>query len=294
MCFSYVPVRGSQDLKCSACHASYSEHWPRNHGCPKGGAKFASSYTCSCTGCYNDHKTVFETRPEREQQGRPVDAGWMEQAAREGLPVCHLGGILGFSSLADGIDRAYAGLEGEAVVLASGANAGDVGASRWMQRMQLEDEVNTAAALGGRAAGHQALRQVQARQRPPQRASSSGSGAGLPQRRALSQGPPANVASGSTAQPGRPNIHTLADAQAPSSSRSAAASSNSTSGTGAKPPRVPGASGASRRSASATTAASAQIISPTVPSGGRRVGGARQTQNDAEAMRRARLAKFEG
>lgn len=150
-CFGYVPVRGSQDLICSQCKRSYSEHRPDDHGCPgicepvSAGASqsaprvFKSSYTCSCQVTYNNHTTVFESRQERELSGRQVDAGWMDQAAKEGLPVCHLGGIVGFTSLADG--------------RGAGAGAGD----RLMQRLQLEDEVNTVTFQQGKAAGHLAL-----------------------------------------------------------------------------------------------------------------------------------------
>jgi len=152
-CFNYVPVRGSQDLKCSRCHKSYTEHNP-NHGCPGvKGTKFASSYTCSCTASYNEHETVFESREERARAGRPLDTGWMQKAEQEGLPVCHLGGITGFTSLADGIDRVYAGLE-EGY---TGGGLPDAGADRILQRLRVEDEVNTASVVHGRTAGLKAI-----------------------------------------------------------------------------------------------------------------------------------------
>lgn len=174
-CFSYVPVRGSQDLICSQCKRSYSEHRPDDHRCPSicepvsAGATpsaprfFKSSYTCSCQETYNNHTTVFESRQERELSGRQVDAGWMDQAAKEGLPVCHLGGIVGFTSLADGMDRAYAGLEegfagpGAGSSAGTGRGAGAGAGDRLMQRLQLEDEVNTVTFQQGKAAGHLAL-----------------------------------------------------------------------------------------------------------------------------------------
>lgn len=124
---------------------------------------FRSSYTCSCQEGYNNHTTAFESRQERELVGRQVDAGWMEQAAKQGLPVCHLGGIVGFTSLADGMDRAYAGLEENfAGPSAAGSSAGPGGSTgsggdRLMQRLQLEDEVNTVTFQQGKAAGHRAL-----------------------------------------------------------------------------------------------------------------------------------------
>merc|ERR1719189_735214 len=72
---------------------------------------------------------------------------------------------------ADGVDRAYAGLERESDGAAAAANGAvfDMGANRFMDRMQLEDEVNTVAALHGKAAGMQALAAAQAKRRGPQR-----------------------------------------------------------------------------------------------------------------------------
>jgi len=302
-CFSYIPIRGAQDLKCSACHTSYTEHRPSDHGCPRGGTTFTSAMTCSCTQTYQQHRTVFESREERERDGRPVDAGWMEQAAREGLPVCHLGGILGFTSLADGVDRAMAGLEGPAFAEAAvaGGAVGDAGANRWMQRMELEDEVNTASALHGRVAGQRTLADVQARQRQqralpgPGVGSARGSGTSGSSR-SVSAGPSggARPGSGQQQQP-RANIHTLNDR--PSLGSGAA-----------EPPRRPPKAGSAskaagtagqRRSASAApaavgttlVAAGAGAVAGTGV-GGRRVGGVRKS--DPEAMRQARLAKFEG
>jgi len=52
---------------------------------------------------YEVHQTVFETREEREAEGRPVDPKWMQDQNM----VAGLGGLTqGFSDLADGEDRA--------------------------------------------------------------------------------------------------------------------------------------------------------------------------------------------
>eukprot|EP00930_Biecheleria_cincta_P089443 TRINITY_DN7874_c0_g1_i2.p1 TRINITY_DN7874_c0_g1~~TRINITY_DN7874_c0_g1_i2.p1 ORF type:complete len:376 (-),score=57.25 TRINITY_DN7874_c0_g1_i2:140-1267(-) len=209
-CFNYVPVRGSQDLICSVCRRSYSEHRPGDHGCPGMGELpspgatqealrfFKSSYTCSCHESYNNHTTVFESRQERELAGRQVDAGWMEEASKQGLPVCHLGGIVGFTSLADGMERAYAGLEeGFADPGAAGSSAGPgrgsgSGGDRLMQRLQLEDEVNTVTFQQGKAAGHLALaagRAAMRRGNTSVRSSSSSGGALHSGRRSASSEP---------------------------------------------------------------------------------------------------------
>merc|ERR1712232_656420 len=90
-----------------------TDHNCNSRKCPgtSGDKKFTASTICSCTEDYSTHATVFESAAEREQAGRQTDSAWMRQAAAKGLPVCHLGGIMGYASLADGVDRAQAGLE---------------------------------------------------------------------------------------------------------------------------------------------------------------------------------------
>ena len=52
---------------------------------------------------YDVHMTVFESRAEREAEGRPVDPAWMA----ENNMVAGMGGLgTDFSALADGQDRA--------------------------------------------------------------------------------------------------------------------------------------------------------------------------------------------
>jgi len=52
---------------------------------------------------YEVHQTVFETREEREAEGRPVDPKWMQDQNM----VAGMGGLTqGYSDLADGEDRA--------------------------------------------------------------------------------------------------------------------------------------------------------------------------------------------
>jgi len=57
---------------------------------------FKSSYTCGCGEKYSDHHMVVETKEEREARGHPV-----------GLdnPYKAMGGLTGFSSLAEGYMR---------------------------------------------------------------------------------------------------------------------------------------------------------------------------------------------
>jgi len=54
---------------------------------------------------------IVQTNAEREAAGKLTNTPWMGAAIAEGLPTAHMGGIGGFTSLADGIDRALAGVE---------------------------------------------------------------------------------------------------------------------------------------------------------------------------------------
>lgn len=111
--FHYVPVKGSGDLRCSGCRQSYLDHDPRTRKCKKAGKSsvFMSSWSCACRRTYDEHSTIVQTNAEREASGKLTNAPWMEAATRSGLPTAHMGGIGGFTSLADGVDRAMAGLE---------------------------------------------------------------------------------------------------------------------------------------------------------------------------------------
>ena len=101
--FHYIPIKGSQDLKCN-CKHSYDVHNVtksrkcKNSGCPCAG--FTCSLSCSCRDVFGLHDTVFETKEERQAAGRPVD-----NLAGGGLGYEAMGGITSFSSLVDGIDR---------------------------------------------------------------------------------------------------------------------------------------------------------------------------------------------
>ena len=64
--FDYVPIFGSQDLKCR-CKHSYTDHGPNTKKCRKCDCMptFTTSYACACGMTLHDHQTVFETRQER-------------------------------------------------------------------------------------------------------------------------------------------------------------------------------------------------------------------------------------
>ena len=62
---------------------------------------FTSKHHCSCGMTYDEHETVFETRQEREAQGRKVDAKHMQ----DNNMVGGMGGLGNdYQALADGQD----------------------------------------------------------------------------------------------------------------------------------------------------------------------------------------------
>jgi hypothetical protein len=76
--FNYIPVYGSNDVKC-LCKHSYSLHNPVSKKCGKCNTctYFGSKFTCNCTEPFDDHVTVIETREERVKAGKTVDPLWM-------------------------------------------------------------------------------------------------------------------------------------------------------------------------------------------------------------------------
>lgn len=83
--FNSIPVFGSQDFKC-LCKHSHLDHDPNgkrkcinNKSCKNGCNGFTSSHHCGCGMTYDEHHTVFQSRAEREAEGRPVDPSWMQE-----------------------------------------------------------------------------------------------------------------------------------------------------------------------------------------------------------------------
>lgn len=72
--FTYVPVHGSQDFRCSGCKHSHTDHDPKKMNCLKCSKcpKFTSRWSCFCGYYFADHKTVGERREERIVQGKFV------------------------------------------------------------------------------------------------------------------------------------------------------------------------------------------------------------------------------
>lgn len=94
--FEYIPVHGSNDIKC-LCKHSYSLHDNTKRNCTKPGCncnEFGSKFTCNCSYTYDDHMTTIETREERASRGKNVDPSWMS-----GNMAAGIGGLNSFSSM---------------------------------------------------------------------------------------------------------------------------------------------------------------------------------------------------
>ncbi|XP_074051588.1 protein FAM221A isoform X2 [Macrotis lagotis] len=96
--FYYTPLNGTRPIRCRCKHfadqhsADPSRVCRACTKCPG----FHSSFTCSCGHPAYAHETVVETREERLALGKPVG---------HDVPYASLGGLTGFSSLAEGYLR---------------------------------------------------------------------------------------------------------------------------------------------------------------------------------------------
>ncbi|XP_046846280.1 protein FAM221A-like [Xenia sp. Carnegie-2017] len=96
--YHYVPLNGSQPIRCVCKHYSDDHSVSKPYKCLKGCSckRFWSAFTCSCGNPAHAHKTIVETKDEREARGHPVG---------DDVPYAAMGGITGFSSLAEGYMR---------------------------------------------------------------------------------------------------------------------------------------------------------------------------------------------
>jgi hypothetical protein len=96
--FDYVPVYGSNDVKC-LCKHSHTLHDPFKRNCSKCQCtSFTSKFTCNCTMGYDDHQTTIETREERSGRGKTVDPAWMSNNLTAGI-----GGLNSFGSMVNDV-----------------------------------------------------------------------------------------------------------------------------------------------------------------------------------------------
>ncbi|ELK12587.1 Serine/threonine-protein kinase 31, partial [Pteropus alecto] len=96
--YRYVPLNGAQPIRCRCKH--FADQHSASPGftcnaCSKCSG-FHSCFTCTCGQPAYAHDTVVETKQERLAQGKPVGRD---------VPYAAMGGLTGFSSLAEGYMR---------------------------------------------------------------------------------------------------------------------------------------------------------------------------------------------
>ncbi|KAJ8365964.1 hypothetical protein SKAU_G00147950 [Synaphobranchus kaupii] len=96
--YLYVHLSGSQPVRCRCKHPCQDHSEAPGHLCRKCSTctGFRSPYTCGCGQPGYAHETLVETREERQARDRPVG---------QDVPYTAMGGLTGFSSLADGYLR---------------------------------------------------------------------------------------------------------------------------------------------------------------------------------------------
>ncbi|KAM6201304.1 protein FAM221A isoform 4-T4 [Rhynchocyon petersi] len=111
--YCYVPLNGTQPIRCRCKH--FADQHSALPGSPCTACSkcsgFHSSFSCACGQPAYTHETVVETKQERLAQGKPVG---------QDVPYAAMGGLTGFSSLAEGYMRLDdSGVEGTSTQLSS-------------------------------------------------------------------------------------------------------------------------------------------------------------------------------
>nr|XP_015213465.1 PREDICTED: protein FAM221A isoform X2 [Lepisosteus oculatus] len=108
--YRYVPRRGSQPARCSCKHAAEEHSEAPGLACRRCAScsGFRCPSTCGCGQPGYAHETLVETEEQRRARGRPVGRP---------VPYAAMGGLTGFSSLAEG----YLRLDASGAELNSGA-----------------------------------------------------------------------------------------------------------------------------------------------------------------------------
>ncbi|XP_075413687.1 protein FAM221A isoform X1 [Tenrec ecaudatus] len=96
--YLYVPLNGTQPIRCRCKHFADQHSAAAGFTCTACSkcSGFHSCFTCACGQPAYTHETVVETKQERLAQGKPVGRA---------VPYAAMGGLTGFSSLAEGYMR---------------------------------------------------------------------------------------------------------------------------------------------------------------------------------------------
>ncbi|KAG7245063.1 hypothetical protein INR49_023629 [Caranx melampygus] len=93
--YQYVPRIGPNPVRCRCKHLPQDHSEAAGHLCKKCNScsGFHSPFICGCGQPCSAHKTLVETKSERQARGQPVGRD---------VPYAAMGGLTGFSSLLDG------------------------------------------------------------------------------------------------------------------------------------------------------------------------------------------------
>ncbi|XP_053465051.1 protein FAM221A isoform X4 [Nycticebus coucang] len=96
--YHYVPLNGTQPIRCRCKHFADQHSAAPGFTCNACSkcSGFHSCFTCACGQPAYAHDTIVETKQERLAQGKPVGRD---------VPYAAMGGLTGFSSLAEGYMR---------------------------------------------------------------------------------------------------------------------------------------------------------------------------------------------
>ncbi|XP_056597021.1 protein FAM221A isoform X4 [Triplophysa dalaica] len=96
--YQYAHMNGSRPVRCQCKHATNEHSESPGHPCKKCSqcSGYRSPFTCGCGKPGYAHVTLVETKEERVARGHPVGRD---------VPYAAMGGLTGFSSLADGYLR---------------------------------------------------------------------------------------------------------------------------------------------------------------------------------------------
>nr|XP_021519078.1 protein FAM221A isoform X5 [Meriones unguiculatus] len=143
--YHYVPLNGTQPIRCRCKHFADQHTAARGFTCNACSkcSGFHSSFTCACGQPAYAHETVVETRQERLAQGKPVG---------QDVPYAAMGGLTGFSSLAEGYMRLDdSGVVGPSTQIASLRKPGEDDMAYFERQYQERIKMEKAAKQKGKA-----------------------------------------------------------------------------------------------------------------------------------------------
>ncbi|XP_075413691.1 protein FAM221A isoform X4 [Tenrec ecaudatus] len=143
--YLYVPLNGTQPIRCRCKHFADQHSAAAGFTCTACSkcSGFHSCFTCACGQPAYTHETVVETKQERLAQGKPVGRA---------VPYAAMGGLTGFSSLAEGYMRLDdSGIEGTSSQVSSLRRSDEDDMAFFERRYQERMKMEKAAKQKGKA-----------------------------------------------------------------------------------------------------------------------------------------------